>query len=89
MLFRSGKRDWTAHLLDELKWLYHENKITTEQLANDSNLLALFTLKFNNRIARETGKFQPKEIMKKLITLRKSGRLGPLGGRTVQVKNNL
>ena len=84
-----GKRDWTAHLLDELKWLYHENKITTEQLANDSNLLALFTLKFNNRIARETGKFQPKEIMKKLITLRKSGRLGPLGGRTVQVKNNL
>ena len=84
-----GKRDWTPHLLDELKWLYHENKITTEQLANDSDLLTLFTLKYNNRINRETDKYQPEEIVKRLTNLRKSGRLGPLGVRMRPINNNV
>jgi DNA modification methylase len=70
---------WTVHLDSELKWLYHENKIPSEQLSENPQLLALFTTKFNERIGNEKNVFQPQEVIRHLIRIRKSGKLGPLG----------
>jgi len=70
-----GEVTWNTHFDSELKWLYHENKITTEQLEDNDNLLKLFTLKFSQRIGQTC---TPKEIKRRLRQLRKSGKLGPL-----------
>jgi site-specific DNA-methyltransferase (adenine-specific) len=73
-----GKRQWSDHLDAELKWLYHENKIPSERLTDDPYLLSLFTDKLNNRIREYRNPFQPPEVKKHLIQLRKSAKLGPL-----------
>ena len=65
----------------ELKWLYHENNIPTGQLNVDEDKLALFTAKFNSIMTEEENQFTPNEVMKRLIRLRKSGRLGALGAK--------
>jgi len=75
-----GKDRWTEHYEAELKWLYHENKVPTEQLHNNSQLLFLFTQKFNQRIGAEAAPFQPGEVIAKLIQMRKRATLGPLRG---------
>ncbi len=74
---------WTARLEAELKWLYHENKVPTEQLGNDSDLLALFTAKFNQRVGTRANFFSPQQVIKHLILMRKSGKLGPLRGPAI------
>jgi site-specific DNA-methyltransferase (adenine-specific) len=73
-----GKREWNDHLDAELKWLYHENKIPSERLIEDPYLLSLFTDKFNNRIGETRNPFQPLDVKKHLVQLRKSAKLGPL-----------
>jgi site-specific DNA-methyltransferase (adenine-specific) len=73
-----GKREWNDHLDSELKWLYHENKIPSERLIEDPYLLSLFTDKFNKRIGETRNPFQPQEVMKHLVALRDSTKLGPL-----------
>lgn len=73
-----GKREWDEHLDAELKWLYHENKIPSERLTEDPYLLHLFTSKFNKRIIEIRNPFQPQEVLKHLVQLRKSAKLGPL-----------
>jgi site-specific DNA-methyltransferase (adenine-specific) len=73
-----GKREWSEHLDDELKWLYHENKVPAERLAQDVSLLGLFTDKFNKRIGEIRNPFQPQDIKKRLTNLNKSAKLGPL-----------
>lgn len=74
-----GSQKWTKHDELELKWLYHENKITTETLSGDTYLLQLFKEKFNNRLGKNGRRYTAKEIKDHLIRMRKSGRLGPLG----------
>ncbi len=79
-----GPAEWNSHLKVELKWLYHENKVSTEQLDDSPYLLALFTSKFNQRAGRKTHMFTPENIRKKLRQLRKSGKLGPMVRKTTQ-----
>ena len=78
-----GPREWTDYMDRELKWLYHENNVPTGQLSVDEHKLVLFTAKFNSIIANEEDHFTPNEVMKRLIRLRKSGRLGPLHKKKV------
>jgi site-specific DNA-methyltransferase (adenine-specific) len=77
------KHKWTEHLEAELKWLYHENKVPSDQLVGDNFLLALFTEKFNSRVAAQRDLFHPTEIRDRLMRMRKSGKLGPLRGQPV------
>jgi site-specific DNA-methyltransferase (adenine-specific) len=71
-----GKLEWTEGLNNELKWFYHENKITTEKLMKNAELLSIFTYKFNKRVKKV---FRPEDIANQLEHLRKSAKLGPLG----------
>ncbi|MBA7626318.1 hypothetical protein ES703_33764 [subsurface metagenome] len=79
-----GPREWTEQLVQELKWLYHENNVPTGQLNQDSDKLRLFTAKFNSIIKNEENQFTPNEVMRRLIILRKSGRLGALREKPVR-----
>ncbi len=79
-----GPKEWTDQMDRELKWLYHENNIPSGQLSVDEYKLAIFTAKFNSIMANGENQFTPNEIMKRLIRLRKSARLGPLRGKQVQ-----
>ena len=81
-----SEHKWTEHLEAELKWLYHENKVPTEQLADDPFLLRLFTEKFNDRVGDGQNPFQLKEIKQHLIQMRKSAKLGPLRGQPISRK---
>jgi site-specific DNA-methyltransferase (adenine-specific) len=83
-----GKPKWGAQLEAELKWLYHENKVPTEQLANEPMLLTLFTEKFNRRIGVTQNPFQPKQIIRHLTQMRKNAKLGPLRGQPILRKVN-
>jgi len=76
-----GGRRWTAHMDAELKWLYQENKVPTEQLSDEPELLALFTEKLNMRLNRRLNPLQPREVAHRLVQLRKAGKLGPLRGQ--------
>jgi DNA modification methylase len=78
---------WTEHMDLELKWLYHENKVPTEQLESDSVLKTLFAHKFNMRLGETQNPVQPEQVMKRLIQLRKSARLGPLRGQPIIVES--
>jgi DNA modification methylase len=82
-----GKGEWSAQHEAELKWLYHENKVPTEQLADDPTLLGLFTDKFNKRVGTVQNLFQPKQIIRYLIQMRKSAKLGPLRGQPIIRRN--
>jgi site-specific DNA-methyltransferase (adenine-specific) len=68
--------EWNESLNNELKWFYHENKITTDDLKKSKELLKIFTIKFSNRVNKV---FRPEDISIRLENLRKSGKLGPLG----------
>lgn len=77
--------EWNSHFDSELKWLYHENKIPTEEYEKNELLLNLFSDKFNRRIGMITSPYLQKEIYKRLIYLRKSGKLGPLQKKNKKV----
>jgi site-specific DNA-methyltransferase (adenine-specific) len=83
-----GKRLWNEHLNSELKWLYHENKIPSERLIDDPYLLSLFTDKLNKRIGEYRNPFQPPDVRKHLIQLRKNAKLGPLRANMETLKRN-
>ncbi len=80
-------RKWTNQMNQELKWLYHENKVPTEQLQEDPILLTLFTNKFNQRIGENQNLFRPNQITKHLIQMRKNAKLGPLRGHPISRKS--
>jgi len=80
-----GMPKWPEHADRELKWLYHENKVPDGQLAKDKALKVLFTNKLNTRL-RKVQHYTPDEVMDRLETLRKAGKLGPLRGELVRVK---
>lgn len=79
-----SKLKWTEHLDMELKWLYHENQIPTEQLYDDNFLLTLFAKKYNDRIGLKNNLFTPNDIKNRLRQLRKSAKLGPLRGEPIK-----
>ncbi len=81
-----GGQKWNEHLEAELKWLYHENKVPTEQFDKDTFLLKLFSEKFNTRVGKTRDPFQPREIVKHLIQMRKRAVLGPLRGHSIPRK---
>ncbi len=81
-----GPKEWTEQMDRELKWLYHENNIPTGQLNVDEDKLALFTAKFNSIMTEEENQFTPNEVMKRLIRLRKSRRLGALRAKKASRK---
>jgi len=82
-----GTREWNKQMNQELKWLYHENKVPTEQLKDDPLLLTLFSDKFNKRVGATKNPFQPSQVIKHLIQMRKSAKLGPLRGQPIQKKS--
>lgn len=84
-----GKRIWNERLNQELKWLYHENKVSSEQLQFNPELKVLFTDKFNKRIGTTINPFQPDEVISHLIQLRKSAKLGPLRGEHKLIKTKI
>ncbi|HBG27258.1 MAG: hypothetical protein A2Y10_12585 [Planctomycetes bacterium GWF2_41_51] len=75
---------WTKQLDTELKQLYHENKIPTDQLDDHYYLLTRFTEMFNNYIGNKSNIVNQIEIKKRLKQLRKSGKLGALHGEKPQ-----
>jgi len=79
-----GSRRWTEQMNKELKWLYHENKVTTEQLQKDNYLNTLFTAKFNARMGYKENQYSPTEVIEHLVRLRKRGKLGSLRGEPVR-----
>jgi hypothetical protein len=83
-----GGREWGDHMDAELKWLYHENKIPSERLVEDPYLLSLFTDKFNKRIRETRNPFQPPDVKKHLVQLRKSAKLGPLRANIEALKRS-
>lgn len=80
-----GLPKWPEHADQELKWLYHENRVPDGQLDKDKVLKALFTDKLNARL-RKVQHYTPDEVMDRLETLRKAGKLGPLRGEAVRAK---
>jgi len=81
-----SQRKWNTQFETELKWLYHENKVPTEQLRDDPILLTLFTEKFNKRVGEIKNPLQPTQIIKHLIQMRKSGKLGALRSDSISKK---
>jgi site-specific DNA-methyltransferase (adenine-specific) len=69
-----GLPKWPEHADQELKWLYHENKVPDSQLRKNKMLLALFTSKLNNRL-KKIQHYTPDEVTNRLEKLRKSGKL--------------
>lgn len=73
-----GKPEWSEHMDKELKWLYHENKVPADKLAQNDFLLKLFSEKYILRVGSNGHPLSPTDIKTRLMTLRKSGRLGAL-----------
>ena len=82
-----GQRQWNPDLDHELKFLYHENNVPSGQLSQDKNELLLFATKFNSIFKKTEEPFTPNEILRRLIILRKSGKLGPLRGHSIPKKS--
>jgi site-specific DNA-methyltransferase (adenine-specific) len=78
-----GNFEWTDHIDQELKWLYHENKIPTEQLESNAKLKTLFAQKLNLRLGQRKTYPSVGQVMKRLIQLRKRAKLGPLRGQPI------
>jgi len=72
-----GLRKWPEYADQELKWLYHENKVPDGQLRKDKMLLSIFATKLNERL-KKTQHYTPDEIIDRLEKMRKSGKLGAL-----------
>ncbi len=82
-----GIRQWNPNLDRELQSLYHEHNIPSGKLSQDKNALLLFATKFNSIVKRVEEPFTPTEVLRRLIILRKSGRLGPLYIHTIPKKS--
>jgi hypothetical protein len=65
---------WSKKEIEELKNLYQENDVPSDQLIKDKVALDSFTANFNARVVKEVG-FNSKEVADRLLKLRKSGKL--------------
>ncbi len=66
--------NWETEEIEELKKLYKENNIPSDELVKDKMSLENFTINLNKRIKNQKN-FSSKEIADKLFKLRKSGKL--------------
>jgi DNA modification methylase len=73
----AGLPKWPEHAEQELKYLYHENKVPDGQLRKNKLLLSIFTTKLNERL-KKTQYYTPDEIVERLEKMRKLGKLGAL-----------
>ncbi len=80
-----GLPKWPEHADQELKWLYHENKVPDGQLRKNKMLLTLFTSKLNDRL-QKVKHYTTEEILNRLEKLRKRGKLGALRGEKAHSK---
>ncbi len=80
-----GLPKWPEHSDRELKWLYHENKVTDGKLRKDKMLLSIFTAKLNERL-KKAQLYTPDDIIDRLEILRKAGKLGALREERVRSK---
>ena len=65
---------WSNNEIEELKRLYQEKNVPSDQLVKDKDILDSFTDSFNSRIGADVG-FNSEEIADRLFKLRKSGKL--------------
>ena len=73
-----GARKWTEQMERELRKVYHETKVSTEKLSEEREVLVSLTARFNRQIREIKYPFQPVQVIRHLIQMRKSGKLGPL-----------
>jgi hypothetical protein len=66
--------NWKIEETGELKKLYKENNVPSDELVKDKEALENFTINLNKRINPQKN-FSSKEIADKLFKLRKSGKL--------------
>jgi len=79
---------WTRHADTELKYLYHENKVSTEKLGQNSYLSRLFTEKFNSRISKGRNHYSSTDVIERLIKIQKMGKLGPLRAKIIHSRGS-
>jgi hypothetical protein len=65
---------WSNNEIEELKSLYQENNVPSDQLVKNKVALDSFTANFNARVSSDVG-FSSEEIADQLFKLRKSGKL--------------
>ncbi len=65
---------WGNHEIEELKSLYKENNVPSDQLVKNKVVLDSFTANYNARVAADV-EFNSEEIAYQLFKLRKSGKL--------------
>lgn len=65
---------WGNNEIEELKRLYQEKNIPSDQLVKNKDILDSFTDNFNSRVKADVG-FNSEEIADRLFKLRKSGKL--------------
>ena len=78
--------DWPAHVDDEIRWLFSENKVPVHQLRRDPMLLSLFVDKLNQRV-RRAEPYTTAEVKARLLELDRTAKLSPLdkaGGKPVE-----
>lgn len=66
--------EWTGDAVEELKKLYIETDVPSDQLVKDKNALDEFVAAFNTRVASED-EFSSKEVADQLFKLRKASKL--------------
>lgn len=69
----ASRARWAELHREELKRLYQENEVPSDQLGRNPQLLAAFTQQFNARI--EPNSYDGDQIMGQLVSLRKKGEL--------------
>ncbi|MHC4425825.1 MAG: hypothetical protein ACYSYV_06995 [Planctomycetota bacterium] len=65
---------WGSNEIEELKRLYQENNVPSDQLVKDKVILDSFAATFNERVGASVI-FTAEEIADRLFNLRKSGGL--------------
>ncbi|MHC4426884.1 MAG: hypothetical protein ACYSYV_12425 [Planctomycetota bacterium] len=66
--------NWGGNQIEELKRLYQENNVPSDQLVKDKSALDSFTARFNERVGSDGG-FSTNEVADRLFKLRKGGKL--------------
>lgn len=66
--------NWGSGEIEELKRLYQQNNVPSDQLVKDKSALDSFTARFNSRLGTEES-FSAKEVADRLFKLRKGGKL--------------
>jgi hypothetical protein len=66
--------NWGSNEIEELRRLYQENNVPSDEMVKDKSVLDSFTARFNSRIGTD-GNFSAREVADRLFKLRKGGKL--------------